>query len=144
MQSPSDHQDEPPLPPLPPPLSVIQRLGSPTDTVSHLSQPSNSGTATFSSPLKATDIGVPVSSAQRVVLLVNEDAYEEGYDSNCLRPPWEEADGVEFDVRQAEEEPLPSDKPPFSPEVNQNKNDAENFLTPDEVEKLKVTELREE
>ena len=144
MQSPSDPSNVPPLPPLPPPVTDIQQLGSPSDTVSHLTQQSVAETATFSSPLKASDIGVPESPAQRVVLPVNEDAYEEGYDSDCLRPPWEEADGLDFDVRQAEEAPLPSGSPPVIPEVNQDENVAEKIIGPDEVGKMKVPELREE
>ena len=127
MPSPSDHTDVPPLPPLPPPVSVIQRLGHPSDTVSHLCQSSEPGVATFSSPLKATDIGVPESPAQRGVLPVNEEAYQEGYDSGCLRPPWEEAVGVEFDVREVEEELLPYGPPLVPPEVHQNKNTSENL-----------------
>jgi hypothetical protein len=125
-------------------VSVIQQVGSPSDTISHLSQPSVAGIATFSSPLKATDIGVPESPAQRVVLPVNEDAYEEGYDSDCLRAPWEEGGGVEFELRQAEEEPLPSAPPPITPEVHQDKNDAEKLATLDEVGKMKVNQLKEE
>ena len=144
MQSPGNDSDMPPLPPLLPPVSVIQHIGSPADTISHLSQPSVAGIATFSSPLKATDIGVPESPAQRVVLPVNEDAYEEGYDSDCLRPPWEEGGGVEFELRQAEEEPLPSAPPPFTPEVHQDRNDAEKIATLDEVSKMKVSLLKEE
>ena len=118
MQSPSDPSNVPPLPPLPPPVTAIQQLGSPADTVSHLTQHSVAGTTTFSPPLKASDIGVPESPAQRVVLPVNGEAYEAGSDSDCLRPPWEEADGLQFDVRQAEEAPLPSGSPSVIPEVN--------------------------
>ena len=144
MQSPTDPTDPPPLPPLPPPLDEIQDFNSPSDTISHLSQSLGSARSVFSSPLKPIDIGVPKTPEQRNVIPVNEDAYEDGYDSDGLPPPWSEDHSALFDEREANEASLPVGPVPNTPRVNQDENVAENIITEAEIEKMVVNELKEE
>ena len=143
MKSPERTRKMPSLPLPPVPEFTIQELTSPSDTISHLSQPSVVGTTNFSLPLKATDIGIPKSPVQRVVLPVNEEVYEEGYDSDCYHAPWEGSEEVNFEIREAEEEPLPSG-PTLGTPVPSEDNHDEKMVSIDDASKMKVSELREE
>ena len=128
MKSPEHTRKMPTLPLPPVPEFTIQELTSPSDTISHLSQPSVVGTTNFSLPLKATDIGIPKSPVQRVVLPVNEEAYEEGYDSDCCHAPWEGSEEVNFEIRKAEEEPLPSGPTLGTPVPSEDNHDKKWYL----------------
>ena len=106
MQSPENSTEKTPLPSSLGVVELPNDLHSPTDTISQLSQASSRGRTSLSSPIGAKDIGVPKTPPQRKITPVNDDLLEEGYDSDGLRPPWEEAEELDFDGPEVNEEPL--------------------------------------
>ena len=100
--------------------------------------------AALSSPIGATDLGLPRTPESLVIKPVDEAAIDEGYDSEGLRAPWEEAEVLDLDGPELDEAPLPVGLPPLPPVVGTPQNVAEKSLMVEEVEKLKVTELKTE
>ena len=86
-------------------------------------------------------MGIPKTPPQRVIAPVNEDLIEQGYDSEGLRPPWEEAEELDFDGPELNEEPLP---PPVSPPVPDRQNFAQNLVSVVDVPQMVVPQLKEE
>ena len=144
MQSPENQSEKKAVPPSVSVVQVSNRLKSPSDTISQLSQASSGARGSFSSPLRAADIGVPRTPEIRVIKHTNEEANENGYDSDGLRAPWEEGIELDFDGPEVQEAPLPIEPPPVLPEVHLPKIIAEKNLTPDEVMKMKVIEIKSE
>ena len=131
---------------VPPSVSVVEcanTLKSPSDTISQLSQASSGARGSFSSPLKAADIGVPRTPEIRVIKPINDEANDHGYDSDGQRAPWEEGIELDFNGPEVEEDHLPVEAPSVTPEVPLAKN-FEETLTTEEVQKLKVNELKRE
>ena len=144
MQSPENSTEKAPLPSSLGVVELPNDLHSPTDTISQLSQASSRGRASLSSPLGAKDIGVPKTPPQRVITPVDDDLLEEGYDTDGLRPPWEEAEVLDFDGPEVNEEPLRVGPPPISPQVPDRQNFAENLASVVDVPKMNVSQLKEQ
>ena len=139
---PSNEESKNPTPPKE--MVVPQGDTSSWGDVSQLSHPSSSAVPTLTSPLKASDTGVPTTPEGRVIQAINEDQIDQGYDSDGQRPPWEGCEGVIFDGPEEEEEPLPLEAEPSLPEGGIAESFAENTITIEEVLKMKVSELKSE
>ena len=142
MQSPTSQAKSATIPPS---ASIVQGSSaskSSSDTVSVLSQASSSLRGSLSSPLKASDIGVPRTPEIRVIRSTDEEANDNGYDSDGLRAPWEESLPLDFDGSEAAEEHLPVAPPPVMAAEPSPEFDAEKNLTAEEVKKMKVSELK--
>ena len=144
MQSPDAPSKKTMLPPTLDVVEVHKQVNSPSDTISQLSQGSSRVGASLSSPLKAQDIGVPKTPPQRLVSSVDDALFLEGYDSDGLRAPWEEVEGLDIDDPNLDEEPLGIGSPHVSPPEADRQNVAENFTPPEDVCKMKVAELKTE
>ena len=131
-----------PTPEAPPP--EVQAFTSPQETMSQVSGPSSTGKTSFSSPLKASDLGLPLTPEHRQSLDLDDAALEEGYDSDGLCPPQLGPQVPLVDERQADKEPLPFGPPAVSVEVPVGETVAGKILTVDEVKKMKIAELGEE
>ena len=105
MQSPEAHSEKSPVPPAVDVVEVRRPAKSPSDTISKLSQGS-AGNPSFSSPLRAADIGVPRTPEVRVIGPTDELANDDGFDSDGLRAPWEDSPELDFDGLEAMEETL--------------------------------------
>ena len=97
------------------PINTNQARSS-SDTISQLSQSSTGVIPLVSSPITGEDIGVLRTPEVRVVAPIDNEAIEEGYDSDGLRAPWEGVDEVDGDGSDLQEESLPIGAPPLSPE----------------------------
>ena len=144
MESLSNNDENTPLPADVGVIEVHNQVRSPSDTISQLSQASFGGVASLSSPIGAKDIGLPKSPQRRVIKPIDETAIDKGYDSDGLRPPWEDGEELNFDGPDVQEEPLPFGSPPSSPRVTSPQNVAEKMCTMEEAEKMKVEELKVE
>ena len=144
MDCPHTSKEMPPLPPSEAPPNEIQAFTSPQETMSLVSGPSSNGKTSFSSPLKAVDLGVPETPEQRQLIDVDGMDIEDGYDSDGLQAPWEGSKLAIFDLREAEESPLPFGPPPVSSEVPPVQNVAEKILTVEDVPKMKVSDINRE
>ena len=85
--TPPEHPKE--LTPLPPSLGFVQvnnYLNSPSDTISDLSRSTGGGIELLSSPLRANDLGVPETPPQPAISRVDDVLFDEGYDTDGLRP----------------------------------------------------------
>ena len=126
MQSPEAHSEKTPVPPSVDVVQVSHPRKSPSDTISQLSQVSAGANPSFSSPLRATDIGVPRTPEVRVIRQTDEAANDDGYDSEGLRAPWEGCQELDFDGAEAMEESLPVGPPPSLPPLPSPENFAQN------------------
>ena len=142
MQSPENKNEKDPLPASVSIVEVPHGSPSPPDSVSRLSEPSAGNMPALSSPIRTTDLGLPRTPESRMIKPIDEAAIDEGYDSEGLRAPWEEAEALDFNGPELDEAPLPVGLPPSSPVVGAAQNVAEKSLVVDQVEKLKVTELK--
>ena len=116
----------------------------PSDSVSLLTNETRGGLASLSSPLRATDIGIPKTQEQRVIVSVDTEFTDQGYDSDGFRPPWEESVEANLVVTGLEEEPLPCDPPPVSSVTPVEENVAQNLCSTEDAKKMSVKELKEE
>ena len=144
MNCPHDLNEMPPLPPTTDPPTEVQAFTSPQETMSQVSGPSSAGKSSFSSPLKASDLGMPMTPEHRRILDLDDDALEEGYDSDGLCPPSVGCNVPIIDEHQADEEPLPFGPPPVSPEGPSEENVAEKTMSVVDVPNLKIPALKEE
>ena len=97
MQSPSGSNKNTRLPPSVTVVEVNNQVKLPSDTFSQLSQALSGAKTTLSLPLCAANIGIPKTPPQCLITPVDEALIEQGYDSDGRRPPWEEAEGLDFD-----------------------------------------------
>ena len=144
MNCPEAPSEKETIPSVPVEMDVPQSESSPWGHVSELSQPSSGGVASLKSPLQPKDIGVPMSPEGRVLKPIDEDAIDQGYDSDGLRAPWEEGVDEIFDGPEEEEMPLPFGPEASSPVEPIAENVAEKTMTVDDVPKLKVQDLKGE
>ena len=100
MKCPEAPSEKETIPSVPVEMDVPQSESSPWGHVSELSQPSSGGVASLKSPLQPKDIGVPISPEGRVLKPIDEDAIDQGYDSDGLRAPLEESVDEIFDVQR--------------------------------------------
>ena len=91
-------------------------------------KPSAGKVASLSSPIGRTDLGLPMSPQSRLLKPIDEAAMEEGYDSEGLRAPWEEADELDFEGPELNEISLPFGPSPSSPGVGALENVAEKIV----------------
>ena len=83
--------------------------------MSELSRPSVGGETSFSSPLQATVTGVPSTPEGRVIVAINEDAIDQGYDSDGNHAPWQDVKKEFIDGVEMEEASLPFGPEPSLP-----------------------------
>ena len=117
---------------------------SPSDSVSLLTNETRGGLASLTSPIRAADLGIPKTPEQRVFTSVDTEVTDQGYDSDGLRPPWEESQVANFVVTDLEEDALPCAPPPVSSVTPVAENVAQNLLTTEDVQKLSVKDLKVE
>ena len=125
-------------------VDASKQLKSPSDTISQLSQASTGGLAQLSSPIGLKDIGSPETPQARLVKAIDETAFENGYDSEGQRGPWEESQGIEFDDLELNEDDLPIGSPPSWVAVPSPENVAQKLCTVEDVLQMKVIELKTE
>ena len=89
MMAPNRDTGDPPLPPLNQPTESIQVAQEPPDTMSQLTDPSLLPPTPLRAVLGPTDHGIPNSPEQRAVGIIDDDLYDNGYDSDGQRAPWE-------------------------------------------------------
>ena len=73
------------------------------------------GLDALSSPIGDRDLGIPESPRERDIVPVDHALYDEGYDSDGLRPPTEFNNLIELEVKDVEEEALPDEIVPSIP-----------------------------
>ena len=144
MQSPEHSSSETPVPTDVAVVQANEPFKSPTDTISQLSQASDGAIRSFSSPLRDSDIGIPKSPEVRVISTTDETANDEGYDSDGLRAPWEDCEEVDFDGLDAVCMTLPSRAPSVPPQAASPENITEKSISIEEVNSLRVSQLRTE
>ena len=144
MLSPNHDDDNPPLHSAPSIVEVSNDTQQPLDILSPLSKGSEGNSTLFNSPISAKDTGVPPTPDGRVIKPLDEVAIDQGYDSDGLRAPWEDIEEIDIDDPCLEEESLPIERPAVSSEGPSEENVAEKIVSPDEVKKMKVTELKVE
>ena len=137
MNCPQDPNGMPPLPPPRDPPTEVQAL-------SQVSGPSSTGKTSFSSPLKASDLGMLMTPEHRKILDLDDAALEEGYDSEGSRPPCLGSSIPIIDERQADEEPLPFGPPPVSLEGPPVESFAQKTMPVLDVPNMKIPALKEE
>jgi hypothetical protein len=98
----------------------------------------------LSSQLGPQDIGIPTTPEQRDVKPIDEAAFDQGYDSEGLQAPWEEAEELDFDGPEFDEDPLPFGVSPVSSTEPNCQNITEDICTIEEAEKMKVAGLKDE
>jgi hypothetical protein len=81
------------------------------DNVSQLPMPSIGARVSLPLPLRAKDLGVPLSPEGRLLKLIDEKAIDEGYDSDRLCAPWEDTDQLDAEGLEQEEASLPLGSP---------------------------------
>jgi hypothetical protein len=132
------------LPPASDEVEVLNQVNSPSDTISQKFQASRGERVSLSSQLGPQDIGTPTTPEQRAVRPINEAAFYQGYDSEGLQAPWEEAKELDFDGLELDEDLLPFAVSPVSSTGPNFQNITEDICTIKEAEKMKVTGLKDE
>jgi len=89
MMAPNRDTGDPPLPPLNQPTESIQVAQEPPDTMSQLTDPSLLPPTPLRPVLGPADHGIPNSPEQRAIGIIDDDLYDNGYDSDGQRAPWE-------------------------------------------------------
>ena len=128
-------------------LSVIEvppKRQSPTDTVRNLTDALSGHVATFTSPIREADVGQPQTPERRLVVSIDEQAIDQGYDSDGCRGPWEGNVEEIFNAVELEEDPLPTAPPPSLPVEVTTPIEAEKICAPIDVKKMKVKEIQNE
>ena len=144
MQSPNNENENTAIPPAVETVEVVNKAKSSFDSISQLSPPSAVGGDSFSSPIGTKDIGQPRTPEGRVLVAIDEDAIDQGYDSDGQGAPWV---GINEDILvgpEVEEDPLPIGPRPSSPVVPSPEIVAKKVPTIDEVVKMKVVDLKTE
>ena len=125
-------------------VEVATQRKSSTDTVSNLTEASSGGVVQFSSPIREADVGQPLTPEGRLILPIDEEAIDQGYDSDGCRAPWEGKDEEILNAVELEEDPLPTAPPPSLPLEVTPEIFAEKMCTPEEVKSMKVNEVKTE
>mmetsp|Transcript_43733 Transcript_43733/g.64213 ORF Transcript_43733/g.64213 Transcript_43733/m.64213 type:complete len:196 (-) Transcript_43733:2088-2675(-) len=144
MQSPEPTIDNGALPSSVGVPDESNKARSPSDSVSLLTNETKGGLASLSSPIRAADIGIPKMLEQHVVVSMDTELTDQGYDSNGLRPPWEESEVANFVVTEVEEDSLPCAPQPVSSVTPVAENVMQNLFSTEDVNKLSVKELKVE
>ena len=95
MKSPQPPNQNTLLPPASDEVEVLNQVNSHSDTISQKFQASGGERVSLSSQLGPQDIGIPTTPEQHAVRPINEAAFDQGYDSEGLQAPWEEAKELE-------------------------------------------------
>ena len=82
----------------------------------------------MTAPLTTNDIGLPVKPEGSVVVPIDEELIDDGYDSDGLRAPWEGLEENSFDGLEEEETPLPISPEMIPTEMPIAENVAEKIL----------------
>ena len=130
---------------IPPPVSIVQQPNkkqSPSSEISNLTSPPDRQCTTFQSPIRSPDVGQPKTPEGRLVEPINEEAIDNGYDSDGLQAPWVGNQLQSPDQIEAEEEALPFGSPPSLPAEAPLENFAQKILSSESIDKLKVNELK--
>jgi hypothetical protein len=144
MKSPQPPNQNTLLPPASDEVEVLNQVNSHSDTISQKFQASGGERVSLSSQLGPQDIGIPTTPEQHAVRPIDEAASDQGYDSEGLQAPWEEAKELDFDGLELDENPLPFTASPVSSTGPNCQNITEDICTIKEAEKLKVTGLKDE
>ncbi len=127
-----------------PPIDQIQVHQSMNDDVSQLTGDPIQVPASIQSPIGPADHGIPKTPERRVIDRISNECFEEGYDSDGQRAPWEGIEEEEYGEEEAIGDVegdcdcihptlLPPDASP-NPTI----------LTIDSVMQMKVKELKDE
>ena len=84
-----------------PPPDQVQAFQSPCDDISQLTGDSNPAPPPVPSPIGPADQGIPKTPERRVINSISEELFEEGYDSDGQRAPWEGIVEEDYDGEDA-------------------------------------------
>jgi hypothetical protein len=144
MQSPEPSTGIPPLPPLADLVEVPTSGRSLSDSVSELSQPSLGAADAFTSPPQPIVTGQSTTPESRLIIPIDEEAIDQGYDSDGGHAPWQDVEEVDPNAAELEENPLPVGIQPSLAVASSPENVTEKMLTLEEASKLSVNALKEE
>ena len=144
MQSPEPSTQIPPLPPLVELVEVPASGRSLSDSVSQLSQPSLGTAGAFTSPHQPIVNGQSMTPEGRLIKPIDEEAIDQGYDSDGGHAPWQDTEEVDPNAAELEEDSLPVGIQPSLAVASSAENVAEKMLTLEEAAKLSVIALKEE
>ena len=142
--APNRDSGERPLPPLPPPTNYIQVAQSTPDDVSQLTGVSVGAAAAATSPIGPADHGIPKTPERRVMNTIQEYLFEEGYDSDGQRPPWEGIVEEEYNEEEVSGEVVIDERDDNSPQLPLEPSPNPTVLNAAAMMSMKVDELKDE